>query len=161
MCHHVMLSCDMIMWSSHVNSLMIMCHLIISNDNDLKKKKPDNILSMTPASPSPPPASPMPPPSHPVHAHQAAKGKEVTVLVDSPPPLKAKASGSLKGTKFWAPSPGLARPHDIRQDAPTTSNLPEVQMELLTRTGYPGFLCSKDVWVILTLSVSILVPLRE
>ena len=39
-----------------------------------------------------------------------------------------------------------------------TSNL---QICMLTRTGYPGFLCSKDVWVILNLSVSILVPLWE
>ena len=37
----------------------------------------------------------------------------------------------------------------------------EGEGKMLTRTGYPGFLCSKDVWVILVLSVSILVPLRE
>ena len=32
---------------------------------------------------------------------------------------------------------------------------------VLTRTSYPGFLCSKDVWVILILLVSILVALWE
>ena len=32
---------------------------------------------------------------------------------------------------------------------------------LLTRTGYPAFLCSKDVWVILLASVSIVIPLRD
>ena len=37
----------------------------------------------------------------------------------------------------------------------------DVEDYLLTRTSYPGFLCSKDVWVILILSVSILVPLWE
>ena len=33
--------------------------------------------------------------------------------------------------------------------------------QVLTRTGYPAFLCSKDVWVILLISVSILIPLRD
>ena len=37
----------------------------------------------------------------------------------------------------------------------------KAQDRVLTQTGYPGFLCSKDVWVILNLSVSILVPLWE
>ena len=33
--------------------------------------------------------------------------------------------------------------------------------QLLTRTGYPGFLCNKAVWVILLVLVSILIPLRD
>ena len=37
----------------------------------------------------------------------------------------------------------------------------EEMLAMLTQTGYPGSLCSKDVWVILILSVSILVPLWE
>ena len=82
-----------------------------------------------PASPTPPPASPLPPPSHPVHAHQAAKGKEVTVLVDSLPGLKAKASGSLRGTKCPVPSSVPAGLQDVEEDAPTMSNLPQVQVE--------------------------------
>ena len=86
-------------------------------------------MADTPASPLPPPASPMPPPSRPVCTCRAAKGKEVTVLVDSPPPLKAKASGSLRGTKWPAPVPGLAGLQDVLEDAHTEANLPEVQVE--------------------------------
>ena len=33
--------------------------------------------------------------------------------------------------------------------------------QILTQTGYPAFLCTKDVWVILSVSVSNLLPLRD
>ena len=51
------------------------------------------------------------------------------MLVDSPPHLRAKASGSLRGTKWCMPSPAPAGLQDVNEDLPGTSELPEVQVE--------------------------------
>ena len=80
--------------------------------------------------PMPAPAPPLPITSHPVCAHCAAKGKEPEVLVDTPPHLKAKASESLRGTKWFVPSPAPAGPQQVvNEDVPGASELPEVQVE--------------------------------
>ena len=59
----------------------------------------------------------------------SSKGEEPEVLVDSPPHLRAKASGSLRGTKWCVPSPALAGPQDVDEDVPGTSELPKVRVE--------------------------------
>ena len=51
------------------------------------------------------------------------------MLVDSPPHSRAKASGSLRGTKRRVPSPAPAGPQDVNEDVPGTPELPEVQVE--------------------------------
>ena len=51
------------------------------------------------------------------------------MLVDSPPHSKAKASGSLRGTKWRVPSSAPAGPQDVDEDLPGTSEPPEVQVE--------------------------------
>ena len=86
---------------------------------------------MADSEPSPLPAlAPfLPSTSHPVHTCRPAKRKEPEVLVDSSPHLRAKASGSLRGTKQHVPSPALAGPQDVDEDVPGTSELPEVQVE--------------------------------
>ena len=54
------------------------------------------------------------------------------MLVDSLPHLKAKASGSLRGTKQRVPSSALAGLQDVDEDVPGTSELPEVQVKRLS-----------------------------
>ena len=51
------------------------------------------------------------------------------MLVETPPHLKAKASGSLRGTKRRMPSPALAGPQDVNEDVPGALELLEVQIE--------------------------------
>ena len=51
------------------------------------------------------------------------------MLVDSPPHSRAKASGSLRGTKRRVPSPAPAGPQNVDEDLPGMSELPEVQVE--------------------------------
>ena len=91
------------------------------------------VSAVSMADPEPSPtldlAPPLPTSSRPVRTHRSAKGKEPEVLVDTPPPLQAKASGSLRGTKRRAPSPAPAGPQDVEQDAPTHRDLPQVQVE--------------------------------
>ena len=41
------------------------------------------------------------------------------------------------------------------------NSMEHLGMIMLTRTGYLAFLCNKNVWVILLVSVSILIPLRD
>ena len=74
-------------------------------------------------------APPLPSTSRPIRTRRPAKGKEPEVLVDSPPHSRAKASGSLRGTKRHVPSPAPAGPQDVDEDLPSTSELPEVQVE--------------------------------
>ena len=74
-------------------------------------------------------APPLPSTSRPVRTRRPAKGKEPEVLVDSPPHSRAKASGSLRGTKQRVPSPAPAGPQDVDEDVPGTPELPEVQVE--------------------------------
>src|ERR1700733_1961264 len=94
----------------------------------------------SPSPPPPPPASSSPPPSCPVRARRAAKGKGVAVLVDTLPALKAKARGSLRGTKRPVPLPAPAGPQDVEEDVPTTSTLPQVQVEQpSSRPASPDF----------------------
>ena len=50
-------------------------------------------------------------------------------MVDSLPHSRAKASGSLRGTKQRVPSPAPAGPQDVDEDVPGTPELPEVQVE--------------------------------
>ena len=59
----------------------------------------------------------------------SSKRKEPEVLVDSLPHWRAKASGSLRGMKQHVPSPAPAGPQDVDEDLPSTSELPEVQVE--------------------------------
>ena len=51
------------------------------------------------------------------------------MLVDSLPHSRAKASGSLRGTKRCVPSPALVGLQDVDEDVPGTPELPEVQVE--------------------------------
>ena len=53
---------------------------------------------------------------------------------------------------------GLASLTQLRKNAMVSFLIDNV---MLTRTSYLTFLCSKDVWVILLVSVSILIPLRD
>lgn len=67
--------------------------------------------------------------SRPVCVCRPAKGKEPEVLVDPPPHLKAKASGSLRGMRQHVLSPASVGLQDVDKDAPGTSELPGVQVE--------------------------------
>ena len=58
------------------------------------------------------------------------------MLVETLPHLKAKESGSQRGTKQRVPSPALVGPQDVNKDVPSASELPEVQVEHpLSRQG--------------------------
>ena len=98
-------------------------------------------------SPMPAPAPLLPTTTCPVCARCPAKGKEPEVLVDTLPHLKAKASGSLRGTKWCMPSPALAGPQDVDKDVPGASELPEVQIEHpSSRQGSKDILtCSESI----------------
>ena len=51
------------------------------------------------------------------------------MLVDSLPHSRAKASGSLRGTKWHVPSPAPVGQQDVDEDLPSTLELPEVLVE--------------------------------
>ena len=81
------------------------------------------------AQPPPPDPSPSTRGLRPVRARRPPKGKEPAAVADAPPRLRAKAGGSLRGTKRSAPSPAPAGPDDHPSDADANIDLPRVQVE--------------------------------